>query len=203
MKLTLTEFQTLDGVIQAPGGPEEDGRGGFEHGGWSVPYDDEDFGRFINDVYDRTDAFLLGRRTYEIFASYWPKMTDPADPVASRLNTLPKYVATTTLTGADWANTHLIGRDDLAKDVARLKEQPGREIQMHGSAGLAKSLLAHDLIDTIHLLTYPVVLGTGVRLFGEGGLPTAFRNAGTSTTSTGVVISTYERAGRPEYGSYV
>ncbi|MEU4996078.1 dihydrofolate reductase family protein [Streptomyces sp. NPDC021622] len=202
MKLTLTQFQTLDGVIQAPGGPEEDRVGGFEHGGWSVPFGDDDFGRFINGVFDRADAFLLGRRTYDIFASYWPKMTDPADPVASRLNTLPKYVATTTLTGSDWENTHLIGREDIAKDVALLKEQPGRELQLHGSAGLAQSLLAHDLIDTIHLLTFPVTLGTGKRLFVEGGLPTSFRTTASSVTSTGVVISTYERAGRPEYGTY-
>ncbi|MFE0131101.1 dihydrofolate reductase family protein [Streptomyces sp. NPDC059037] len=202
MKLTLTQFQTLDGVIQAPGGPEEDRVGGFEHGGWSVPFGDDDFGRFINGVFDRVDAFLLGRRTYDIFASYWPKMTDPADPVASRLNALPKYVATTTLTGSDWENTHLIGREDIAKDVALLKEQPGRELQMHGSAGLAQSLLAHDLIDTIHLLTFPVTLGTGKRLFADGGLPTSFRTTASSLSSTGVVISTYERAGRPEYGTY-
>lgn len=202
MKLTLTQFQTLDGVIQAPGGPEEDRVGGFEHGGWSVPFGDDDFGRFINGVFDRADAFLLGRRTYDIFASYWPKMTDPADPVASRLNALPKYVATTTLTGSDWQNTHLIGREDIAKDVALLKEQPGRELQLHGSAGLAQSLLAHDLIDTIHLLTFPVTLGTGKRLFAEGGLPTSFRTTASTLSSTGVVISTYERAGRPEYGTY-
>ncbi|MEV0118395.1 dihydrofolate reductase family protein [Streptomyces sp. NPDC050844] len=202
MKLTLTQFQTLDGVIQAPGGPEEDRVDGFEHGGWSVPFGDDDFGRFINGVFDRADAFLLGRRTYDIFASYWPKMTDPADPVASRLNALPKYVATTTLTGSDWENTHLIGREDIAKDVALLKEQPGRELQLHGSAGLAQSLLAHDLIDTIHLLTFPVTLGTGKRLFADGGLPTSFRTTASSLSSTGVVISTYERAGRPEYGTY-
>jgi dihydrofolate reductase len=202
MKLTLTQFQTLDGVIQAPGGPEEDTRDGFEHGGWSVPYGDEDFGSFVTGVFDQVDAFLLGRRTYEIFASYWPKMTDPADPVASRLNSLPKYVASTTLTSGDWENTHFFGREDLAKDVGLLKEKPGRELQMHGSAGLAQSLLEHDLIDTLHLLTFPVALGTGKRLFADGGLPTAFRLARSSTTSAGVVISTYERAGRPEYGSY-
>ncbi|MFD4629023.1 dihydrofolate reductase family protein [Streptomyces sp. NPDC058284] len=202
MKLTLTQFLTLDGVFQAPGGPDEDRSNGFEHGGWSVPYGDEDFGAFMTEVFDRVDAFLLGKGTYEIFAGYWPKMTDPADPIASRLNSLPKYVASTTLTAADWQGTRIIGRDDLVKDVTALKEQPGRELQMHGSGGLARSLMAHGLIDTLHLLTFPVVLGTGKRLFTEGAPPTAFRHARSRTTSKGVVISTYEREGRPEYGSY-
>ncbi|WP_156722270.1 dihydrofolate reductase family protein [Streptomyces apocyni] len=202
MKLTLTQFVTLDGVYQAPGGPDEDTSGGFEHGGWSVPYGDEDFGTFMNEVFDRVDAFLLGRRTYDIFASYWPKITDPADPVASKLNALPKYVATTTLTSGDWQGTELIGRDDLIKDVSALKDRPGGELQMHGSGALAQSLFAHDLIDTVHLLTFPVVLGTGKRLFADGGLPTAFRLAGFRTTAAGVVIGTYEREGRPTYGSY-
>ncbi|WJV45383.1 dihydrofolate reductase family protein [Streptomyces flavofungini] len=202
MKITLTQFLTLDGVIQAPGGPEEDTSGGFPHGGWSFPYGDEDFIGFVTEVFDRADAFLLGRGTYEIFASYWPKMTDPADPIASRLNSLPKYVASTTLTGADWQGTEIIGREDLVKDVTALKERPGRELQTHGSAGLAQSLLEHELIDTLHLLTFPVVLGTGKRLFADGALPTAFRHTGTRTTSKGVVISSYDRDGRPEYGSY-
>ncbi|QDQ14478.1 dihydrofolate reductase family protein [Streptomyces spectabilis] len=202
MKITLTQFQTLDGVIQAPGGPDEDTSDGFAHGGWSVPYGDEDFGAFVTEVFGRVDAFLLGRRTYEIFAGYWPKMTDPADPIASRLNALPKYVASRTLTRADWNGAEIIGRDDLVKDVTALKERPGRELQLHGSAGLAQSLLAHDLIDTLHLLTFPVALGTGRRLFAEGGLPTAFRHTGSRTTSKGVVINSYDREGRPEYGSY-
>ncbi|MFF3645428.1 dihydrofolate reductase family protein [Streptomyces sp. NPDC002564] len=202
MKLTFTQFLTLDGVFQAPGGPEEDTGGGFTHGGWSVPYDDEDFGAFVTEVFDRADAFLFGRGTYDIFAGYWPHRTDPADPVAARFNALPKYVASTTLTSADWQGTHLIGRDDVVKDVAALKERPGRELQIHGSGALARTLLAHDLIDSMHLATFPVVLGAGKRLFTEGGLPTAFRLARSRTTSTGVVISTYERAGRPEYGTF-
>ncbi|MEI5097749.1 dihydrofolate reductase family protein [Streptomyces sp. PmtG] len=202
MKITLTQFMTLDGVIQAPGGPQEDTSGGFEHGGWSVPYGDEDFGRFIDEVFREADAFLLGRHTYEIFAGYWPKVTDPADPVASKLNALPKYVASTTLTSADWQGTRIVGREDLVKEVAALKERPGRELQLHGSAGLARTLLDHDLIDTLHLLTFPVVLGTGKRLFAEGGLPAAFRHAGSRTTSKGVAVNSYDRVGRPEYGSY-
>ncbi|MER7622032.1 dihydrofolate reductase family protein [Streptomyces sp. NPDC126503] len=199
--LTLTQFLSLDGVHQAPGGPEEDRTGGFEHGGWTVPYADDDFGQFIDEVFARPTAFLLGRRTYEIFASYWPHRTDPADPVATKLNALPKYVATTTLTTADWAGTTLL-RGDVPQEVAALKERTEGEIQTHGSGGLARTLLDHDLIDTLHLLVFPVVLGTGRRLFSEGTRPTAFRHTGGRTTSTGVTIHTYERAGRPTYGSY-
>ncbi|MFE2555847.1 dihydrofolate reductase family protein [Streptomyces sp. NPDC059352] len=199
--LSLTQFLTLDGVHQAPGGPQEDPSGGFEHGGWSVPYGDEDFGRFMTEVFTRPTAFLLGRRTYEIFASYWPKQTDPADPVASKLNALPKYVATTTLSTADWAGTTLL-RGDVVKEVADLKESLDGEIQMHGSGGLARTLLDHDLIDTLHLLVFPVILGSGRRLFSDGVRPTAFRHTDARTTGSGVALHTYELGGRPAYGSY-
>ncbi|WP_327727069.1 dihydrofolate reductase family protein [Streptomyces sp. NBC_00487] len=200
-KLSLTSFVTLDGVYQAPGGPDEDRRDGFEHGGWSVPYGGEDFGRFIDGVFGRVGAFLLGRRTYEIFAAHWPKVTDPADPVAGKLNSLPKYVVSNTVTDPEWnATTVLSG--DLAKEVTALKERTDGEVQVHGSGNLAQSLFALDLIDTVHLLTFPVVLGAGRRFFAEGALPTAFRHAGGGITSTGVSIQTYERAGRPEYGTY-
>ncbi|GEB58011.1 dihydrofolate reductase family protein [Streptomyces gardneri] len=199
--LSLTQFLTLDGVHQAPGGPQEDPSGGFEHGGWSVPYGDEDFGQFMNEVFTRPTAFLLGRRTYEIFAGYWPKQTDPDDPVAGKLNALPKYVATTTLTSADWAGTTLL-RGDVAKEVAELKGSLDGEIQMHGSGGLARTLLDHDLIDTLHLLVFPVILGAGRRLFSDGVRPTAFRHTAARTTGSGVAIHTYELVGRPEYGSY-
>ncbi|MFK0216201.1 dihydrofolate reductase family protein [Streptomyces sp. NPDC090298] len=199
--LSLTQFLTLDGVIQAPGGPDEDTGGGFEHGGWSVPFGDEDFGRRITEIFERPTAFLLGRRTYDIFAGYWPKRTDPTDPVASKLNGLPKYVATTTLDSADWAGTTLL-KGDVAGEVAALKERLDGEIQMHGSAGLARTLLDHDLIDTLHLHVFPVVLGTGRRLFTDGVRPIAFRLTDARTSSTGVALHTYERTGRPAYGSY-
>ncbi|MYS82572.1 dihydrofolate reductase [Streptomyces sp. SID5474] len=201
MKLILTTFLTLDGVYQAPGGPEEDPSGGFEHGGWSVPYGDEDFGRFMTDVIGRADAFLLGRRTYEIFASYWPKVTDPANPIATRLNELPKYVPTGTLASADWANTKLLG-GDLAEEVAALKEQDGHELQIHGSGALAGALLRLGLIDTMHLLTFPVAVGSGKRLFVPGVQPTAFTLTESRATATGVVLNSYERLGAPTYGSY-
>ncbi|NUK37629.1 dihydrofolate reductase family protein [Streptomyces lunaelactis] len=200
-QLSITSFVTLDGVMQAPGGPTEDPSGGFELGGWSVPYGDDDFGRFISEVFERAGAFLLGRRTYEIFAGYWPKVTDPADPVASRLNSLPKYVVSTTLEKADWEGTTIV-RGDLAKEIAALKERTDGELQVHGSGALAHFLMAHDLIDTFNVLTFPVVLGTGRRLFANGAVPTAFRHAGARTTAAGVAINTYELAGRPEYGTY-
>ncbi|MFI1733760.1 dihydrofolate reductase family protein [Streptomyces acidicola] len=200
-KLTLTGFVSLDGVHQAPGRRDEDLRNGFEHGGWTVPYGDEDFGRFINEVFDRADAFLLGRRTYEIFAAYWPKVTDPTHPVASKLNSLPKYVASSTLTQPGWNNTTILG-GDLEKEVADLKKRTEGEVQIHGSGALAQSLLALDLIDTVHLLTFPVVLGSGLRLFAQGLVPTAFRHVGGRITSRGVSIQTYELEGRTTYGSY-
>ncbi|MFF5503703.1 dihydrofolate reductase family protein [Streptomyces roseolus] len=199
--LSLTQFLTLDGVYQAPGGPDEDRSGGFAHGGWSVPFGDETFLRRIEEIFTRPTAFLLGRRTYDIFAGYWPNHDDPADPVASRLNALPKYVVSTTLDSADWEGTTVL-RGDAVEEVTALKRRLDGEIQMHGSGGLARTLLAHDLIDTLHLHVFPVVLGTGFRLFVEGARPTAFRLTESTVTGTGVALQTYERAGRPTYGSY-
>jgi dihydrofolate reductase len=200
-KLVSTVFVTLDGVYQAPGGPQEDTRDGFDQGGWSFPYADEDFGRFISDVFDRAGAFLLGRRTYDIFSGYWPKVTDPEDPVASRLNTLHKYVASATLTDPDWDGTTVIS-GDLAQEVTALKERTDGELQIHGSGALVHSLLGLGVLDTLHLLTFPVVLGAGRRLFPERTAPTAFHGTDGSVTSTGVSIQTYDVAGKPEYGAF-
>ncbi|TQM25566.1 dihydrofolate reductase family protein [Nocardia bhagyanarayanae] len=200
MELSLTQFVTIDGICQAPGGPQEDTSDGFTHGGWTAPYFDEAAGEFMNQVFARVDAFLLGRRTYEIFAGYWPQHDDPADPIASNLNALPKYVGTRTLSHADWAGTELL-RGDLVEQVADLKARPGRELQIHGSGNLAQTLLAAGLVDTIHLLTFPVLLGTGKRLFSTGSSPTAFHLTDSRTTPTGVHITTYRAAGTPEYGT--
>ncbi|MEU0898721.1 dihydrofolate reductase family protein [Streptomyces massasporeus] len=200
-KLVSTLFVTLDGVYQAPGGPQEDTRGGFTHGGWSFPYADDDFGRFIGEVFTRPGAFLLGRRTYDIFATYWPRVTDPADPVAGPLNSLPKYVPSSTLTNPGWAGTTVLS-GDLAEEVTAVKQRTEDEVQVHGSGALVRSLLALDLVDTLHLLTFPVVLGSGFRLFTEGAVPTAFEHTGGSVTGGGVSIQTYDLKGRPEYGEF-
>ncbi|MFD9543302.1 dihydrofolate reductase family protein [Streptomyces sp. NPDC060022] len=201
-ELTLTTFVSLDGVMQAPGGPEEDTTDGFEQGGWLVPFADEGMVTFMNEVFDRAGAFLLGRRTYDIFAGYWPEVTDPEDPIASRLNTLPKHVVSTTLKDPEWENTTVVPGDAVA-GVALLKERTEEgELQIHGSGRLARSLMAHDLIDEYNLLVYPVFLGSGRRLFPDGGPATAFELTGSRTTGSGIAIHTYRPAGRARYGTF-
>jgi dihydrofolate reductase len=202
MRLTVTTFLTVDGVYQAPGGPDEDTEGGFRHGGWSYPYVDEDFGRAIAEWFSKADAFLLGRKTYDIFASYWPKVTDQADPVASRLNTLPKYVVSGSQRQFDWDNSHLV-TGDVPAEVARLKQLAGNEIQVHGSGNLVQTLIRHGLADEYRLLVYPVLLGTGKRLFPDGDIGAALRLVDSKTTGTGVQIMTYQPAGPAQYGSFV
>lgn len=201
MRLTLHTFLTLDGVMQAPGAPDEDTDGGFRYGGWSFPYGDEDFGAAVTGWFAHVSAFLLGRKTYQIFAGHWPHVTDPGDPIASKLNALPKYVASTTLTSADWHNSSLLGSDVVA-EVTKLKEQPGGELQVHGSGGLAHTLIEHDLIDEYRLLYFPVHLGSGKKLFRDGAKAAALRLTSATTTSTGVIIATYQPAGPVRHGSY-
>ena len=200
-KLVVGTFLTLDGVMQAPGGPDEDRRGGFDQGGWSVPYGDEDFGRFVNEVFERPTAFLLGRRTYEIFAASWPNFPDQDDPVASKLNTLPKYVVSTTLDKAEWGPTTIL-RGDIPAAVAKLKDQYEGEVQVHGSAALAQTLHALGLIDEYRLFIEPVVLGTGKRLFELGAAPTALRLVESKPMAKGTVLAIYQPAGKPSYGEF-
>ena len=201
MRLTLHTFLTLDGVMQAPGGPDEDRDGDFTHGGWSFPYGDADFGTAMTGWFEHASAFLLGRKTYEIFSAYWPQVTDPGDPIAAKLNALPKYVASATLTSADWRNSSILAGDVVA-EAAKLKEQPGDELQVHGSGGLAHTLIDHDLIDEYRLLFFPVHLGSGKKLFREGARAAALRLTGATTTGAGVVIATYQPAGPVRHGSY-
>ena len=199
-ELTLTTFLSLDGVMQAPGGPNEDTSGNFPHGGWLVPHADADMRKTMIEIFSKADAFLLGRTTYDIFSAYWPRVTDPNDPIAGKLNSLPKFVASRTKTAFSWSETSHIR--DVAKDVVDLKERFSRELQVHGSCGLAQTLIRKDLIDEYRLLTFPVILGTGKRLFGAGAVPTTLTLVRSNTTSTGVVVSVYRRGGSLKTGSF-
>jgi dihydrofolate reductase len=198
-KLVVGTFLTLDGVMQAPGGPDEDGDGDFQHGGWLVPYFDEKLVEIMTDWTKRAGAFLLGRKTYEIFAGSWPKSTDPADEIATALNTRPKFVASRTLDAVTWNNSVLL-KGDVAEEVAKLKAQEGGEIQVHGSSGLLQTLLKHDLVDSLRIWQFPVVLGTGKRLFGEGAIPLSFQLVDRQQSTTGAVLNVYDRVGNPRYG---
>ena len=199
MRLSITTFLSVDGVMQGPGSPDEDRSEGFDRGGWLVPLFDEATGQFITEIFGKADAFLLGRRTYEIFAGYWPKVTDADDPVASRLNGLPKYVVSSHLRSADWQNSTIV-KGDIAAEVARLKGMPGRELQVHGSGTLARTLLENDLVDEWRLLVFPVIVGAGRRLFPDLGVATGLRVVESRTTPSGVAIHVYQPTGRPEFG---
>jgi dihydrofolate reductase len=203
MRLTLHTFVTLDGVMQAPGGPTEDPSDGFDHGGWFVSYaaQDPQFGEAISRWFEQADAFLLGRRTYEIFAAHWPRVDATGDPVATGLNTLPKHVASTTLDSVDWQNSTLI-KGDVVDAVAELKRADGGELQVHGSQGLAQTLIRAGLIDEYRLITAPIVLGQGRRLFADGAVPMALRRTHSETTGSGLRVDVYEPAGEPELGSF-
>jgi dihydrofolate reductase len=199
MKLVVQEFLTLDGVSQGPGSPDEDTSDGFKRGGWFVPHLDEEFDRLVGTWLGEADAFLFGRRTYQNFARDWPKMTD--HPFAGILNGLPKYVASHSLTEAEWNPTTILS-GDIPAQVAELKRQPGRELQIHGSAQLAQSLLAAGLIDTLRLVIAPVVVGQGRRLFPDGGAPAGLRLVSHQTTPGGLSVHIFETTGLPEFGTY-
>jgi dihydrofolate reductase len=199
--LAINTFLTLDGVLQAPGGPEEDPTGGFTHGGWSVNYWDDGMLQRMTDSLGRPFDLLLGRKTYDIFAAHWPHVSGDDDPIAAALNSATKYVASRTLDKAEWNNSIVIS-GDVAEEVAKLKEQAGPEIQVHGSGDLIQTLLKHDLVDEFRLWVFPVLVGKGKRLFSEGTIPAGLTLADSTTTSTGVVISTYTRASEIGYGSF-
>ena len=202
MKLTTTTNVSVDGVMQGLGGVDEDRSGGFERGGWAMPFTDDQTMAFINEVYERADAFLFGRVTYEIFAGSWGTWDDPGDsPIWTALNTKPKYVASTTLTEPQWANTTVLS-GDVAAAVGELRAKPGGELQVHGSGALFRWLLDNDLVDEIQLLTFPVVVGEGTRLFPESGPDMALELVGSqAVTPSGVTIQNYHPAGRPQYGT--
>jgi dihydrofolate reductase len=199
MKLTITENVSVDGVMQGLGGPDEDRRGGFERGGWAPPLFHGEAATFLDEVYQRADAFLFGRRTYEIFAGSWGTWDDPGDsPIWTALNTRPKYVASSTLTDPRWADTTVLS-GDLAAAVGDLKAKPAGELQVHGSGNLARWLLANQLVDEMNLLIYPLVVGQGTRLFPDTGPDTALDLLESRSTPTGITIQVYRPTGRPQY----
>ena len=200
MKLTTITFVSVDGVMQGISRRDEDRSGGFERGGWTVPPFDNETATFVSQIYRRADAFLLGRRTYEIFAGSWGVVADPStNPIAKALNTRPKYVASTTLTDPRWADTTVLS-GEVAAAVGELKAKPGGELQVHGSRTLIRWLLDNDLVDEMNLLVVPVVVGQGARLFPDAGPDTALELVESRATPSGVLIQVYRPTGRPRYG---
>jgi dihydrofolate reductase len=191
----LQEFLTLDGVMQAPGPNDDDREGGFEYGGWLAPYVDDVLWQTIGQLHAQAGGLLLGRKTYQTMAGYWPQVTDTDNPLASTMNRLAKYVASGSLREPAWSNTTLLG-GDLVEEVARLKRRPGAELQVLGSGALVQTLMRHDLVDAYRLWLFPLLLGTGKRLFAEGTVPIGLRLVETSRSAMGVVLATYEPASR-------
>jgi dihydrofolate reductase len=200
MKLTTTTHVSVDGVMQGLGGPDEDRRGGFERGGWAAPLFDDEAATFLDQVFQRADAFLFGRWTYEVFAGYWGVMTDSDNAIAAALNTRPKYVASTTLTDPQWADTTVLS-GDVAAAIRELKAKPTGELQVHGSGTMVRWLLDNQLVDEITLLVYPLVVGQGTRLFPDTGPAAALDLVASRSTPSGVSIQVYRPTGRPQYAT--
>jgi dihydrofolate reductase len=195
-KIIVLTFLSLDGVMQGPGGPTEDTSGGFTLGGWTVPYFDEQLGQAMSAQMAEPFDLLLGRKTFEIFAGYWPQHADEGPGI----NNATKYVASRTLTSHTWQKSVFL--KNVAEDVRALKQQAGPDLQVHGSGNLIQTLLAHDLVDEFWLKIFPVALGQGKRLFGEGTLPAAFTLAASSATPAGVIVTNFKRAGEVKTGSF-
>jgi dihydrofolate reductase len=195
-KIIALTMLTLDGVMQAPGGPQEDPSGGFKYGGWTAPYVDDFVGRSMGEQVSGSSELLLGRRTFEIFASYWPQHED----VWPGVNNGTKYVVSKTLTTHDWRNSVFLN-GDVVDEIKQLKAQDAPDLHVYGSGSLIQTLLKHDLVDEFWLRIFPIALGTGKRLFAEGTIPVAFRLQEAQTSPTGVIIATFKRAGEVETGS--
>lgn len=196
-KIIVLSFVSLDGVIQAPGGPEEDPSGGFKYGGWTFPYFDDFAGELMGEQMKQPFSLLLGRKTFDIFASYWPSHADGWPGV----NEAEKYVASNSLSKADWNNTAVIS-GDIVRKIRELKAGMGPDLQVHGSGNLIQTLLKHDLVDELWLKTFPVTLGSGKRLFADGTAPAAFELLKSKTTPSGVIFANYKRAGEVKTGSF-
>lgn len=200
MKLITNTQITVDGVVQGNGGRDENRSGGFERGGWARPLFDSEGVTFVNQFYQRADAFLFGRRTYDLFAGYWGVMELGSSPIADALNTKPKYVASNTLTDPRWATTTVLS-GDLAAAIRELKAKPGGELQVHGSGTLTRWLLKHDLVDEMNLLIVPVVVGQGMRLFPDSGPDMALDLIESRTFPKGITLQVYRPNGRPQYAT--
>ena len=206
MKLTVQTFLTLDGVMQAPGGPEEDPSDGFTHGGWQAPFRDPASDDFVTELNSHASTFLFGRRTFDLFRGHWPDQNDPEDAIATAINSLPKYVVSSSLGEADvtWRGEHPdtahLVTGDLVTAVQALKDEPGDELQVWGSGKLLQTLLQHDLVDRFRLMTFPLVLGSGRRLFNDGMVPATMRPVEITVTDVGVVLGTYEPIGPVGHG---
>jgi dihydrofolate reductase len=198
-KIIVNAFLTLDGVMQSPGGPDEDREGGFSYGGWRAPYFEDAMGRLVTEGFADADSFLLGRKTYDIFAKFWPKVTDPKNEMATALNSRPKYVVSRSLERVTWNNSSLV-KGDVVAEVRKLRDQPGRTLQTWGSTELLQTLLKNDLIDEYRLFIFPVVLGSGKRLFGSGTAPAALKQVQSVTGAKGGTYHRLERSGKPEIG---
>lgn len=196
-KIIVLSFITLDGVMQGPGGPTEDTSGNFTHGGWTVPYFDDFLGKVMTEQMAKPFDLLLGRKTYEIFAGYWPHHNDEGVGI----NKATKYVVSTTLKKTDWQTTVVI-HDNVVKEIKKLKEQDGPELQVHGSGNLIQTLLEHDLVDELWLKIFPVTLGKGKRLFEKGTLPASFTLVESKSSPSGVIIASFKRAGDVKTGSF-
>ncbi|ACQ80341.1 bifunctional deaminase-reductase domain protein [Beutenbergia cavernae DSM 12333] len=198
MKLTTTTQVTVDGVMQANGGRNPDLDPGFERGGWAIPLFDDEAMAYVDQQYQSADAFLFGRRTYELFAGYWGAMQPGSGPIADALNSAPKYVASTTLTDPEWANTTVLS-GDLAAAVGELRSRPGGTLNVPGSGRLIRWLLEHDLVDEVNLLVCPVIVGAGTRLFPESGPDLALQLVESRSFPRGITLQVYRPAGRPQY----
>jgi dihydrofolate reductase len=198
-KLITTTFTTLDGVMQAPGGPQEDTSGDFKYGGWSFPFWSDEIGEFMNDTMGKPYELVLGRKTYDIFAAFWPRQNE--GPIASPFNQTAKYVASRGKPDLSWNNSHLI-EGDLIQGVKALKEIDGPELQVHGSGNLIQSLLGGGVIDEMRVIIYPVIVGGGKRLFAQGSMPTTFKVTKAVTSPDGVFAAVYEPVGDVKVGSF-
>jgi dihydrofolate reductase len=198
-KLVVNSFVTLDGVMQAPGGPEEDPTGNFKYGGWSFHCWDKMMGKFMDEFMSKPFELLLGRKTYEIFAAHWPYIKD--DPTADKFNATKKYVVSRTLSKANWKNSILI-KSNVVSEIRKLKEQQGPELEVHGSSNLIKTLFNENLVDLLNVWTFPVTVGKGNQLFGEGTNAYNLKLVDVKSSSTGVIIATYEPAGELKIGSF-